>query len=110
MHIAATKIVKLCSRHRLLEFRRGDYFSKERVRVQQHAVIKKDVVDANDFFSAQSDVRSLRVTLVHGKTDSEMGIVVKIRAGGNYPINEAGFDQRYERGNPETGRRQSAGQ
>src|SRR5262245_15134500 len=47
---------------------------------------------------------------VHRKSESEMRVVIKIGAGGDDPVDEAGLDQRNDRRNAETRGRQSAGQ
>src|SRR5215217_2576098 len=101
MNITTTQVVKLRRGHRPLKLWAFDYLAEECVRIEQHRIIEKDVVDADDFFLAQHDVGGLRISLVHSEPDSEMRVVVKISARGNNPVDEAGLDQWNESGNPE---------
>jgi hypothetical protein len=52
----------------------------------------------------------LRVALVHREADAEVRVVIEIGAGRDDPVNKAGFDERNQRGNPETRGRQRSGQ
>ena len=84
--------MKLRCRHRLLKLVRFDHLAEKLICVQQHRVIKENVVDAHDFFFAQDDVRRLRVAFMHRQTNSEMRIVIKVGAGRNNPVDKACFD------------------
>src|SRR2546425_1673423 len=92
-HITSGQVMKLGRRHCFLKlFPRND-LSEEGVSVQQHRVIKEDVIDANYFFFAQNNVGSCGIALVHLEPDTEVSVVIEIGAGRNNPVDKAGFDQ-----------------
>ena len=84
--------MKLRCRHWLLKLVRLDHATEKLIRVQQHRVIKENVVDAHDFCFPQDDVRRLRVALVHRQANAEMRIVIEVRAGRNNPVDKACLD------------------
>ena len=47
---------------------------------------------------------------MHGEADAEVRVVVEVRAGGDDPVDEAGFDERDQRGDSESRGRQRAGE
>src|SRR5262249_1326457 len=84
--------------------------AKKRVSVEQNRIIKEDVVNSDDFFVPQNNIGGLRVALVHRQAESEVCVVIKIRARRNDPIDEAGLNQRDQSGHAEPRRRQCSGQ
>ena len=102
--------MELGARHRALEFLALNDLAEERVGRQQHVVVEEDVVDADDAFLAQHDVGLLRVAAVHREPESEMRVVIEIRAGRDDPVDEAALDERNERRHAESGRRERAGE
>src|SRR6266496_4816735 len=97
MNIPTAQVMKLSSGHRLLKFFTGDNQPKKCVCIQQHRIVEKNVIDANDFFLAKYDIRSLSIALVYCQANSKMGVVIQIRSGGDNPINKAGFNERNQR-------------
>ena len=56
VNVFAQQIVKFVGAHRALEFGSLDDFPYERVGVEQHVVVKENVVDANDAVTVQFHV------------------------------------------------------
>src|SRR5215813_9982621 len=91
-NIAAGPKMKFGSGHGLLKFRRLNDASEERIGVEQYRVVKKDIVNTDDFFLTQHDVRCLGIAFMHGKADAEVRVVIEVSAGGNHPVDESRFD------------------
>src|SRR5947199_10386255 len=85
--------MKFSRGHSLLKLGRFDHTTEKLVSIEEHRIIEEDVIDTHDLFIAQHDIRSLGVAFVHGKTDAEMCVVIKVCAGGDYPVDEACPDQ-----------------
>ena len=102
--------MKFSRGHWLLKLGRFDHPAEKLVRVEEHRIIEEDVIDTHDLFIAQHDIRSLRVAFVHRQTDAKVRVVIKVCAGGDYPVDEAGLDQRNQSGHTQARGRQSAGQ
>jgi hypothetical protein len=83
---------------------------EKRVGREEHVVVEEDVIDANDALFAQDDVRFLRVAPVHREAETEMRVVIEIRAGRDDPIDEPALDQRNERRHAQAGGRERTGQ
>ncbi len=84
--------------------------AEERVGREQHVVVEEDVVDADDAFVAQHDVRLLRIPAVHREPEAEVRVVIEIRAGRDDPVDEPALDERNERRHAESRRRERAGE
>jgi len=74
---------ELRSRHWFLKFFARDDLAEKSIGIQQHRVVKENVIDPNHFFFAQHDVRSLRIALVHCQPDPKVRVVIEIGSGGN---------------------------
>ena len=82
------------------EIRRARSAAEKRIGVEQHGIIKENIVDADDLFFTQNSVVEFSVALVKREPDAEMRVVIKIRAGRDDPVNKSSLDQRNQRGNP----------
>ena len=102
--------MKFVGAHRPLEFLRVNALADERVRIEQHPIIKQDVVDPDNLFAAQFDIVDERRALIELHIEAEMDVVVEIRPGGDDPVDKPGFDQRDQAGFSQTGRHQRAGE
>ena len=86
--------MELRARHRPLKVGALDDRSKKRIRRQQDVIIEEDVVNANDAFLAQNDVRLLGVATVHRQPETEVRVVIQIRTRRDNPINEPALQER----------------
>ncbi len=92
--------------HFSLELRAGDDLAEKGIGGEEDGVIEKDIVDAHDAFLPQHDVVHVRVALMQGESDAEMGVVIQIGARRDDPVDESMLDERDEGGDPEPGRGQ----
>ena len=84
--------MKLSTTHLPLKFGGFDHFTKELVRREKHAIIEKDIVNTHHTLMAQDDVVDLWIAAMQAQADAKMGIVVKVGAGSDHPIDKPPFD------------------
>src|SRR5262247_2186726 len=90
--VFAAQMVELGAAHTMLELRTSDDLPEEGIGGQQYMVIEKDVVDAYYALLAQHHVVRVRIALMQGKPDGEVGVVIEISSGGDDPVDEAMLD------------------
>ena len=92
-HVLPTPVMELGTAHRMLKLGTRHDLPEEGIRREQHLVIEEDAVDPDDPRLPQEDVVDVRVALMEGEPDAEVGIMVEVRPRGDDPIDEAMRDE-----------------
>ena len=79
----------------------ADQLAIERVGVEQGLVVEDDVVDPDHVVLPQREIVEVRPALVQRQVECEVGVVVKVGAGRDDPVDETAVDERDEAAHPE---------
>jgi hypothetical protein len=93
-----------------LEFFLPNHGAEKIVGTQQHIVVEKNVIDADDTFAPKDSIVNERASTMQFLADRKVSVVVQVRSRAHNPIHEASFHQWDDARAPQASRSERAGE